>query len=316
MRRLLALLLLACSAMGCGRAAHAADELRFRLVEGVDGVPLNVVEAGDVSRPAILLLHGIGQSYLSFENQLHSPLATEFHLVAFDLRGHGNSGKPWNREAYVDPTKWAGDVQRVMAATGLRKPVLLGWSYGTLVAADYLRHVGASTVSGIVLVSAFGGLTPPPQPAPPEIAAQMKRSREARESANLEQNISASRSVAHQLTAKEMPPEWIERATLIGMMLPASAHRWMFEQSFANQDLVVKIGVPLLIIVGGKNFGTSEADARDLVNKVPGAAVSVYPESGHSPFAEEPARFNRELAEFARRAFAGAQALPVTTAAP
>ena len=38
----------------------------------------------------------------------------------------------------------------------------------------------------------------------------------------------------------------------------------------------------------------------ELAAKVPGARVSVYPESGHSPFAEEPERFNRELIEFAR----------------
>jgi hypothetical protein len=36
---------------------------------------------------------------------------------------------------------------------------------------------------------------------------------------------------------------------------------------------------------------------------VRGAEVAFYPEAGHSPFVEEPQRFNRELAQFARSVF-------------
>lgn len=303
------------SFLGIAAAGEEHDGLRFSTVEGVDGVPLNVVEAGDPAKPGILFVHGIGQSYLSFENQLHSPLAQEFHLVAFDLRGHGNSGRPYNREAYVDSAKWAGDLERVRVATGLAHPVLVGWSYGTVVTSDYLRHYGAGNLAGIALIGAYGGLTPPPAQRPPpgsppagqSVAAPMPSLRDQQTSLSLEDNIAASHRVALLLTAKTMSPEWVERATLMGMLLPRPAHAWMFDRSLANQDLVPKITVPLLVFVGGKDVNnTPLAGAEALVAKVPGARLTLFPDSGHSPFAEDPERFNRELGAFARSDFSSA----------
>ncbi len=276
--------------------------LRFQLVEGAGGVPLNVVTAGDKSKPPILLVHGIGQSYVSWENQLRAPLTDEFYVVAYDLRGHGNSGKPWNKDAYQDYRNYAGDVQAVIKATGIDRPLLVGWSYGTLIVSDYLREYGASGLRGIVLTGAYGGLTPPPAAPTPAIAEMMARNREKQFSGNLEDNIAAARSGARLLTGHEMPPAWYDRATQLSLMLPGYARRWMFDRSLANMDQIPKITVPLLVTVGGKDISTPEGPARELAGKVKGARVSVYPASGHSPFAEEPERYNRELVEFARAA--------------
>ncbi len=305
--------LAACLGLGAALAAEsiapavaapvAAGALRFQLVEGAGGVPLNVVTAGDRSKPAILLVHGIGQSYVSWENQLRPPVTDQFYVVAFDLRGHGNSGKPWSKEDYADYRNYAGDVQAVIKATGIDRPVLVGWSYGTLIVADYLRAYGVSGLRGIVLTGAYGGLTPPPPPAPPALAEQMARTRERQLGGNLEDNIAAARGVIRLLTAHEMTPAYWERAVQLSLMLPGYARRYMFDRPIANMDQIPKITVPLLINVGGKDPSTPEPQGRELVAKVPLARISVYPESGHSPFSEEPERYNRELAAFAREAF-------------
>lgn len=281
-------------------AATAPAALSFQVVEGAGGVPLNVVTAGDKSKPPILLVHGIGQSYVSWENQLKPPVTDEFYVVAFDMRGHGNSGKPWSKESYTDYRNYAGDVQAVIKATGIDRPLLVGWSYGTLVVADYLRAYGASGLRGIELVGAYGGFTPPPPPAPPALAEQMAKTRALQLSGNLEENIAAARGGIRFLTAKDMPPAYWDRAVQLALMLPAYARRHMFDRPLANMDQIPRITVPLLVNVGGKDVSTPEPQGRELVSKVPGARISVYPDSGHSPFAEEPERFNRELVEFAR----------------
>ncbi len=303
-QRIHGLMLAAICGVALSAPSWAAPGLRYQTVEGEGGVPLNVVSAGDPSRPALLLVHGIGQSHVSFEAQLRGSIPAQFHVVSFDLRGHGNSGKPWNATDYTDSAKWAGDVRRVIEALGLRKPVLLGWSYGTLVVADYLRHHGTNDLSGIVLTGAYGGLTPPPPPAPPAIAERMARNRELQWSADPLENAAAARATAAQLTARDMGDEWRARAAQIAMMLPAYARRHMFDRSLANLDLIGKIDVPMMIVVGGKDLSTPEAAARELAAKLERqgvrTVVSVYPDAGHSPFAEEPARFNAELAEFVR----------------
>jgi pimeloyl-ACP methyl ester carboxylesterase len=304
----LALAALLCTVLA--GTAFAAPGLRYQTIEGEGGVPLNVVSAGDPSRPAVLLVHGIGQSHVSFEEQLRGPLAEAFHVVAFDLRGHGNSGKPWAAADYKESAKWAGDVHRVMQALDLRRPVLLGWSYGTLVVSDYLRHQGTQNLAGIVLVGAYGGLTPPPPPAPPAVAEQMARNRTLQWSADPAENAAAATFTASVLTAKDMGEAWRTRAAQIAMMLPAYARRHMFDRSLANMDLIAKIDVPVMLNVAAKDGSTPEGPARELAARLESrgvrAIVSVYPEAGHSPFAEEPARFNAELIEFVRAAQASA----------
>ena len=88
---------------------------------------------------------------------------------------------------------WAGDVQAVITAMKLDHPVLVGWSYGSLVVADYLRAYGATGLRGIVLTGAYGGLTPPPAPAPAQaaVAARMELMRKQQGSGNIEDNIAA-----------------------------------------------------------------------------------------------------------------------------
>ena len=104
------------------RAAWAAGPaLEFRTVAGAQGVPLNVVTTGDRAGRPVVFVHGIGQSYVAFENQLRSSLQQNLFLVAFDLRGHGNSGKPWNSDAYSDRAIWAADLDSVIRGLELRE---------------------------------------------------------------------------------------------------------------------------------------------------------------------------------------------------
>src|SRR5262249_56003598 len=56
------------------------------------------------------------------------PLAADFQVLYFDLRGHGRSDRSsagsWNMRT------WADDLRRLCDALGLRKPVILGSSFG------------------------------------------------------------------------------------------------------------------------------------------------------------------------------------------
>src|SRR5262249_42053195 len=49
---------------------------------------------------------------------------------------------------------WGDEVQAVMDATGLKRPVLVGWSYGGRVMADYLTTHGTAKLAGLNYVDA------------------------------------------------------------------------------------------------------------------------------------------------------------------
>jgi pimeloyl-ACP methyl ester carboxylesterase len=74
--------------------AAAADtaQVMHRTVE-IDGRSIFYREAGPTDAPTILLLHGFPTSSHMFRNLIPS-LADEFHLVAPDYPGYGNSSMP------------------------------------------------------------------------------------------------------------------------------------------------------------------------------------------------------------------------------
>ena len=53
------------------------------------GVELYAIEVGRPDAQPLVFIHGASQSHLCWRKQLESDLASEFRLIAFDLRGHG-----------------------------------------------------------------------------------------------------------------------------------------------------------------------------------------------------------------------------------
>ena len=61
-----------------------------------------------------------------------------------------------------------------------------------------------------------------------------------------------------------------------------------------------KVRVPTLITHGRKDTVVLPRAAERTAETIAGARISWFDQSGHSPFCEEPERFNRELAQFVR----------------
>ena len=93
------------------------------------------------------------QSHLSWSKQFDSPLALKFRLLTYDFRGHGGSDKPVDRYFYNDSVKFAEELRAVMDAAGVQRPILVGWSFGTRIIADYLLKFGSAGLAGTRLRS-------------------------------------------------------------------------------------------------------------------------------------------------------------------
>jgi pimeloyl-ACP methyl ester carboxylesterase len=123
-----------------------------------DGVSLFYEEAkgaGD-DLPPILLVHGWCCDHSFFAQQFEHFAREGHRVVAVDLRGHGQSGKP--HEAYTMQL-FAGDLAFLCGGLGLAKPVVIGHSMGGVVAFAFAVRY-PKLPSAIVTIDA--GLTPPP----------------------------------------------------------------------------------------------------------------------------------------------------------
>ncbi len=293
------------AALIAGFAATAsAAPLEFSTVKGYGDVPLVVVQAGNKQGPAILFIHGYSQSYLSWEKQLSDPaLQKDFHLIAFDLRGHGASGKPSNPKDYVSEA-WGGDVNAVIQATGNRTPVVVPWSYGGPVTMAYVRHYGVAGIAGIDFVAAgtsLGGRGPAPDMNDPEFKARMSRFM-AMTSSDIMANLEATKWFVGSLSAKPLPAAETENILMYNMLTPGYVRGALFTFQPDNKDLQGKITVPVLITHGDKDGVVPYQTSVDNKKFIKGAALSTYEGVGHAPFLEAPERFNTELAVFVKKA--------------
>ncbi len=279
-------------------AAHSAEP-SFQTIEGAGGVPLVTVEWGNTEGPGILFIHGFQQSYISWKRQLDSDLGDDFHMVAFDLRGHGGSGKPWEVDQYADTKKWADDIAAVMAATDLEQPVVVAWSYGGVVIGDYVRHYGTESLRGINFVGTDGRFIERP-PLDPDIQKQRQERGALTISSNTEENLIAARAMVDFLTAETFPPEWRETVLTYNMGVPVYALKALRQRPIDNSDVVDQVNVPILISWGSEDEVMSEEMAQSLAAAFKDSRLSRYDGLGHSPFYEDAARFNRELADFAQ----------------
>lgn len=275
-----------------------ARALESRTIDGAGGLPLQIVEAGPKDAPGILFIHGATLSSSSWRQQLQSPLADRWHLVAMDLRGHGNSGKSWQRADYQDSRLWADDVAAAIAATGLERPLIVAWSYGGHVTMDFLRHYPSEELAGVVFTGSTGGMLPFP-PRDPETAEEFARLAGLAMSADAGDRLEAARGFVDGMVAVPLDPAVADREVAAVLAVTPTVRKAMMGRALDNSDLVGRLTMPVLFVVGDRDRTASPEGVRSLIAQLPDARMSLYEQTGHMPFIERRERFDREIEAFA-----------------
>ena len=65
--------------------------MRSRFVPDINGLRVHILEAGDASRPCVLLLHGFPELAYSWRKVMPALAEAGYHAVAPDLRGYGRT---------------------------------------------------------------------------------------------------------------------------------------------------------------------------------------------------------------------------------
>ncbi|MFD8630594.1 SDR family oxidoreductase [Streptomyces sp. NPDC059533] len=137
---------------GAGAAALAGARER-RVSTG--GIELCVVELGESDRPTVVLVHGYPDSKEVW-SEVAERLAERFHVVLYDVRGHGRSSAPQPLRSGFTLEKLTDDFLAVADAVSPDRPVHLvghdwgsvqGWEFAT-VARTEGRIASFTSVSG------------------------------------------------------------------------------------------------------------------------------------------------------------------------
>ena len=157
-------------------------QIRSRLVAGVSGLTMHVLEAGfeSAGRPCVLLLHGFPELAYSWRRVMPALAAAGYHVLAPDQRGYGRTtGQNVDYDTDLRPFSMpvlARDALALLHAFGhARAAAVVGHDFGSSVAA-WCALMRPDVFRRVVLMSApFAGPPALPfgiadQPMPPGVA--------------------------------------------------------------------------------------------------------------------------------------------------
>ncbi len=245
------------------------------------------------SGPPLMLVHGgPGLSDHRANTTTHAALADQFTLVAFDLRGCGQSARV--PAAALTHDAFARDVDGLRQQLGFDKMALLGRSYGGFIALEYaLRFQEHLTHLILADTAAWNGYEGIAQAAALRanlpgldedkirrlFAGQMRDNDEFRDVFVALQPLYFDHADIAQAQARAR-----------GLTYVVETHNACFGRALPHYDLrarLAEIRVPTLVIVGRHDWITPLAAAEEIAAAIPGAQLVIFEHSGHSPQVEE-----------------------------
>ena len=114
------------------------------------GCRLRVYDYGNEGAPLLLLVHGI-QDFAVALNPISRAFRDQYHVVACDLRGHGDSDKP----GVYTMAHYMADLHAVLFQLQAEKPILAGHSLGSHIVCHY-AGVFADVPRAVVSIDGLG----------------------------------------------------------------------------------------------------------------------------------------------------------------
>ena len=133
-----------------------------RFIDGVNGLRVHLLEAGDPSRPCVLLLHGFPELAYSWRKVMPALADAGYHVIAPDQRGYGRT-TGWDSDYDGDVGSFrlmnlVHDAMALLAALGIEQlTAVVGHDFGASVAA-WCALLRPDIFRSVTIMSApFGG---------------------------------------------------------------------------------------------------------------------------------------------------------------
>lgn len=120
-------------------------------IEVEPGVRIFVEDINPGGSKTVLWIHGWPLNHQTFEYQYDMLPRSGVRCVGIDLRGYGNSSKPWSGYGY---DRMADDIRVVVDAMGLSNFTLAGHSMGGAIAIRYMARHNGYRVARLALLAA------------------------------------------------------------------------------------------------------------------------------------------------------------------
>lgn len=240
-----------------------------------------------------VLVHGWGMGARIWDLTLPILLEAGHGVVVHDHRCCGRSDKD-----FADTTTQANadDLVKLVEATGVEKPVIVGWSFGSAVAARAAHALG-DRAAGLILVG-------PPTPR----YTQADGFPHGGTAEIMEQTMTALRDtrpeflhgLAQGVCAQDPGAATVEWMWQMFMETSPRADGGLADLGVIDdRELLPGITAPTLVCSGAHDAIVDPAIAKVCAELIPNSRLVEFADSGHAPFLEERERFHAEILAFA-----------------
>lgn len=266
----------------------------------IEGVNVHYIDAGE--GPAVLLVHGLGTSLITWQRNVAPLVAAGFRVLALDLPGHGDSDKP--RTLSYDPVSGANLLRQFLTLREVKQASLVGNSAGGLVAGQF-SIAYPEQVDRLVLVAA-GGLGRDVSwflrlvsvPLLGELLYQPR----------LQNALDLSKRIFYQEPPflDEVLPEMYRVRNLPGARYAAvqavrsSINLWGLRKQQYILHRLSKFAKPVMAVWGQEDSIIPALHARSVARAIPHSLVRILPQCGHWPHMEKAEEFNDLLVRFCK----------------
>jgi proline iminopeptidase len=249
--------------------------------------------------PCLVMHGGLGVDHSQFREWL-DPLGDVLHLVYYDHRGNGRSGRPPIDTLTHD--QLVADADGLRAHLGFEQIAVLGHSYGGCLALLYALRF-PQHVSHLVLVGTTAAWD-----YFDELAADLQQRAVSHEvqaalldlpatNEEMARNQLAIAPVAFHHANVQLAPR------VLGKTLWNAAANVRSRQLAGSYNVVARLGeisAPTLILTGCEDFFCPPSQAERMRRGIAGAEAVIFERSGHYPFAEESAAFQGTIRAWLR----------------
>ena len=256
----------------------------------VNGLRVHYLDWGNAGASPVVCVHGYTSSAQAF-NAPARRLNERFHVIAPDVRGHGESA--WSPDGSYQYRDQVGDLAALADQLGLARFILIGTSMGGIIA---MAYAGAhpERLAGLVI----NDIGPDVEGGSQRIT-QMVGSR-PEDFATLEDAMAYRREVS-PITASR--PAEDQRELALGVLRQRADGRWgwKMDPAYIRQRVqhgaprrpdawpaLERLPCPALVVWGTASDVLSEAQARRMVAVLPRGELVAVPGVGHAPTLVEP----------------------------
>jgi non-heme chloroperoxidase len=245
------------------------------------GVRLRYASQGPIGAPAILMLHGVTDSWFSF-SRLLSLLPPDLRAIVPDQRGHGDSDKP-AETCTLDAM--AADAIALLDALHIQSAMIVGHSMGSLVA-QRVASAASDRVTSLCLIGSAAS-------ARNDVLLDLVDEVNA-----LEDPVSVDFVSAFQASTiyRPIPRPFFDRVVIESLKVPAAVWKCAFKSMLESGPAAVPASCPVSILWGDRDAVFSLSDQDSLQRHIPSAAFTALKDVGHAPHWEVPDAVVREVA--------------------